>query len=597
MTKCRRLTKLLFGAVIVMLFSVLTAVSASAASYDLYIDGTRVTDANKSDILKNGLFSYDSATKTLTVKGDYSTNKEEDDLIYNCIKGLTIKTTKALELSSCRNVIYAGAPTTLITNGELKMHSVDCCAVLVSSITANNTFTIKDSVINASGYGWAITGGIESEKLIIDNSRVIARSEFDEDGTGAITDFGNGISLTNCKISEPAGAYVYGGAVCLKGTHNPSAYVKIVRGNNIEDADIDLKYTAITYTGSKISADKYLTIKLDGKTLLNGTDYTTSYKNNVNVGYQTCEMTISGKGKYSGTVKKLLTIKPKKNSITTLASYNGGIRVEWNKDDTAVGYQVVYCKVSNFDPESGTYHSTTVDCSKSSKTYVNLTSVPKPGETWYVKVRSFITKDGTVNTTRYGTYSDVKSIKVIDGQASIAKATLKYGSYTYSGSAITPDNRNGKDELTVKDSLGNVLKKGTDYTLTYSNNTKVGKATIKITGKGNYKGTLTKTFVIKPAVNTIKAITSIQTNSFVITYNKATACATGYQILYCKDPSFDPNSASYHSTTVTNLSTLSKTVSSNVKSGETWYVKIRSFVTVDGTRYGNYSSAKSVKIK
>lgn len=56
----------------------------------------------------------------------------------------------------------------------------------------------------------------------------------------------------------------------------------------------------------------------------------------------------------------------------------------------------------------------------------------------------------------------------------------KIGDKTYTGKNITP-------AVTVKD--GSVtLKKGTDYTLTYSKNKNVGTATVKITGMGNYTG-------------------------------------------------------------------------------------------------------------
>ncbi len=43
---------------------------------------------------------------------------------------------------------------------------------------------------------------------------------------------------------------------------------------------------------------------------------------------------------------------------------------------------------------------------------------------------------------------------------------------------------------------GKALKLGTDYALAYSNNTAVGTATVKVTGKGNYTGTATKTYKI-----------------------------------------------------------------------------------------------------
>jgi hypothetical protein len=58
----------------------------------------------------------------------------------------------------------------------------------------------------------------------------------------------------------------------------------------------------------------------------------------------------------------------------------------------------------------------------------------------------------------------------------------------YSGSAIEP-------KPVVKDG-NSTLKEGTDYTLAYSDNNESGTATITITGKGNYLGTVTIQFII-----------------------------------------------------------------------------------------------------
>ena len=61
-------------------------------------------------------------------------------------------------------------------------------------------------------------------------------------------------------------------------------------------------------------------------------------------------------------------------------------------------------------------------------------------------------------------------------------------SYEYTGSSIEPT-------FTVK--YADIeLVSGTDYTVEYSNNINVDAATITITGKGNYSGTVTKTFKI-----------------------------------------------------------------------------------------------------
>ena len=68
----------------------------------------------------------------------------------------------------------------------------------------------------------------------------------------------------------------------------------------------------------------------------------------------------------------------------------------------------------------------------------------------------------------------------------------------YTGKAITPN--------PVIKFNGKTLKKGTDYTLSYSNNKKVGTASVKITGKGNFKSSKTIKFRIVKSTN-VKTVT------------------------------------------------------------------------------------------
>ena len=55
------------------------------------------------------------------------------------------------------------------------------------------------------------------------------------------------------------------------------------------------------------------------------------------------------------------------------------------------------------------------------------------------------------------------------------------------------------------------MKNGTDYTVSYKNNKNAGTATIVITGKGSYEGTITKTFKINKAKNPITVKTAAKT--------------------------------------------------------------------------------------
>lgn len=52
---------------------------------------------------------------------------------------------------------------------------------------------------------------------------------------------------------------------------------------------------------------------------------------------------------------------------------------------------------------------------------------------------------------------------------------------------------------------GRTLKNGTDFTVSYKNNTEPGTATLKVTGKGNYSGSVSKTFKI-----TARAINDVE---------------------------------------------------------------------------------------
>lgn len=168
--------------------------------------------------------------------------------------------------------------------------------------------------------------------------------------------------------------------------------------------------------------------------------------------------------------------------------------------------------------------------------------------------------------------------------------TVPYSSYTYSGSAIKP-------ALNVKFKDGDVIP--TDqYTLSYSNNISVGVASVTVKGKtSNVTGTYKLTFVVKLAKNEIKSISSSK-GAFKITWTKGTAGTVGYQVLYSTDKNFSEN---VHTYTSTNLDDLSENFSKVPNSGETWYVKVRSFYTKDGnaasTRYGNYSNVRSITVK
>ena len=94
---------------------------------------------------------------------------------------------------------------------------------------------------------------------------------------------------------------------------------------------------------------------------------------------------------------------------------------------------------------------------------------------------------------------------------------------TFDGNAQEPS-------VTVKYKKSQLLILNTDYTVSYSNNTNVGTATVKVEGKGNYTGTVEKTFEIKNG-NFNELVNAIQTD-----LNNADKCVyTGKPIDLVKD--------------------------------------------------------------
>jgi len=136
---------------------------------------------------------------------------------------------------------------------------------------------------------------------------------------------------------------------------------------------------------------------------------------------------------------------------------------------------------------------------------------------------------------------------------------------------------------------GKTLKKGTDYTVSYGANKSTGKATVKITGKGNYTGSVTKTFYIVPKKVTLSTLKAT-TNKLTVNYKKVTG-ASGYQIAYQKS-----GSQTWTYTTVSSQST-SKTLT-KLTSKKNYKVKVRAYKTVSGKKYyGAYSTIKTITMK
>ena len=326
--------------------------------------------------------------------------------------------------------------------------------------------------------------------------------------------------------------------------------------------------SSVSFTGSNITPS--VTVKVAGRSLTNGTDYTVSYSNNKNVGKATVKIT--GKGNYSGSLSAKFDIVPAKQQIQKLETKYKGFFVDWAQKGSATGYDVEYSVKANM---SGAVSKHLTANKPDTLTVSGLAG----DKTYYVRVRSYTNVNGKVY---YGAWSDIKSIKTANND--ITKATVSgISTKAFTGKAI-------KQNVTVK--VGNtVLKNGTDYTVSYSNNKKVGKATVKITGKGKYGGVITKTFKINPAKQEIQKLTAKSKSFFVDWAQKGSA--TGYEIQYATNSKF----TGAKKVTITNNKT-DKTTVSKLSANKKYYVRVRSYTTVGGTKYyGAWSAVKNVTTK
>ena len=326
--------------------------------------------------------------------------------------------------------------------------------------------------------------------------------------------------------------------------------------------------SSVSFTGSNITPS--VTVKVAGRTLTSGTDYTVSYSNNKNVG--TASVYVYGKGNYSGSLSAKFDIVPAKQQIQKLETRYKGFYIDWAQKGSATGYDIEYSVNSNM--------SGAVSRHLTANRPDTLTVSGLAGDkVYYVRVRSYTNVNGKVY---YGAWSDVKSIKTANND--ITKATVSgISTKAFTGKAITQN-------VTVK--VGStVLKNGTDYTVSYSNNKKVGKATVKITGKGRYGGVITKTFTINPAKQEIQKLTAKSKAFFIDWAQKGSA--TGYEIQYATNSKF----TGAKKVTITNNKT-DKTTVSKLSANKKYYVRVRSYTTVNGTKYyGAWSATKSVTTK
>ena len=318
------------------------------------------------------------------------------------------------------------------------------------------------------------------------------------------------------------------------------------------------------YTG--VAVKPAVRVYFGKKRLTEKTDYTISYKNNKQLGK--ADLIITGKGNYTDKKTLHFNIMPKditdediiiedmayaengkQHKTAPNVVYNGkklkagrDFDITYGEGDyTAAGeYYAVITGKGNF---TGTYDrvkTTVID----KNMLLNKAKIAKIPNQEYRKGQEIILADSMVKVTLNGTMLVKDTDYTVDyvnnqnvGKASVViRGKGKYaGTKTASFKIVRTPVHLGEVSFTcdfAKETIfrkggcmpvpkvsydGETLRNGTDYTVTYKNNKKCGTAFLTVKGKGNYKGSRTFEFTIKP-----KELSAVAVRAADIAYvNKA----------------------------------------------------------------------------
>lgn len=241
-----------------------------------------------------------------------------------------------------------------------------------------------------------------------------------------------------------------------------------ITAKNINNVTYSVAAATQTYTGKELTPA--VTLRNGQIDMVQGTDFTVEYSDNINVG--TAKIKLTGIGNYIG--ERTVNFR-----IAALPINNGRISVEPVPAQVYMGVAVTPQMSLSYTNEDGEVIPLTDK--DYAVTYTNNTKVGT--------ARATIAGKGNFSSSRVVNFT----ISQHDiGADDIAVAEIP--SQAYTGKQVTPAVTITCGEYT--------LKQGTnqDYTLTYANNTEIGTATVTITGRGNFSGTKTVTFAIASSI-------------------------------------------------------------------------------------------------
>lgn len=414
------------------------------------------------------------------------------------------------------------------------------CVIIPVAITSHAEDTVMSSEIICSQNSYNLAVGDTAQinaQINPDNTsnKTLIYSSGDEsictvDENGLIT----AVAFGNTKITVSAED---GGAEPVQCEVN-------VRHSMTED-NTEIRTEADTYTFSGNYIRPHTEVYFGETKLSQDEDYEIVYQDNFDVG--TASITIYGIGDYFGELTKNFTIVKANINDVVIGSI---------ADQKYTGSQIkpdITAKLGDYELVNGTDYSLT---------YTN----------------NINTGTATVTVQTKGNFegSRIITFEIIAADISKDVTFSSVEKVTYSGKAITPS------VLPKLGSYSLILNK--DYTISYSNNVKIGSASIVIKGIGNLTGTKTINFQIVPSANKLTSYGNSKKKKVTLNWTKSSG-VTGYKIYV-----YDSSKKTYViKKTISNPNTTSVTIS-GLKAGNTYNFKIATFVRINGVDYISYLS-------
>lgn len=290
---------------------------------------------------------------------------------------------------------------------------------------------------------------------------------------------------------------------------------------------------------------------------------------------------------------------PAGGSVTAAAYYNAGmpgnitnnpVIITITRDKCEEDPKVLYTGNDEYAPGCTTDGCGHTECSLCGSVINSGIKVPATGhkESTPLITKAAKGKDGSIiiNCTKCGTILNKTVINAVQS------VKLSKKSVTYNKKVQRP-------VITVKDSKGNILGNGTDYTVSFAKGMKkAGIYNIKIIFTGKYQDTINKTYKIVPEGTSV-AKTMQKKKGFLIKWKKQAEQVTGYQLQYSTSKKF--TSKTTVKKTIKSKKITSKFIS-GLETGKKYYVRIRTYKNVKAGKntvkvFSGWSACKNFQVK